>query len=47
MGRQGRRCKHLLGDFKEKGEYWKLKEETLDRTVWRNGFGRGCGLVVR
>jgi len=24
-----------------------LKEEELDRTVWRTGFGRGCGPVVR
>jgi hypothetical protein len=24
-----------------------LKEEALDRTVWRNRFGRGFGLVVR
>ena len=27
--------------------YWTLKEEALDRTVWRTGFGRGCGPVVR
>jgi len=24
-----------------------LKEEALDRTVWRTGFVRGCGPVVR
>ena len=24
-----------------------MKEDTLDRTVCRNGFGRGCGPVVR
>jgi hypothetical protein len=24
-----------------------LKEEALDRTVWRNRFGRGFGPVVR
>jgi len=24
-----------------------LKEEALDRTVWRDGFGRGFGPVVR
>jgi hypothetical protein len=24
-----------------------LKEEALDRTMWRNRFGRGFGLVVR
>jgi hypothetical protein len=27
--------------------YWKLKEEALDRTLWRTGFGRGCGAVAR
>jgi hypothetical protein len=27
--------------------YWKLKEEALDRTVWRTGFGRGYGPVVK
>jgi hypothetical protein len=27
--------------------YWKLKEEALDRTVWRTCFGRGYGPVVR
>ena len=44
-GRRGRRRKQLLVHFKEAGGYWKLKEEALDRTRWRNGFGRGCGLV--
>jgi len=24
-----------------------LKEEEVDRTLWRNLFGRGCGPVVR
>jgi len=24
-----------------------LKEEALDRTMWRNSFGRGVGPVVR
>ena len=32
-GRGGRR-KQLLHDLKEKRGYWKLEEETLDRTVW-------------
>ena len=31
-GRRGR-SKQLLGNLKEKREYWKLKEEALDRTV--------------
>jgi hypothetical protein len=46
-GRRGRRSKKLLDDFKEKLGYWKLKEDALDRIVWRNRFGRGCGPVVR
>ena len=25
--------------------YWKVKEEALGRTVYRTGFGRGCGSV--
>jgi len=37
-GIQGRRRRQLLDDFKEKREYWKLKEEALDRTLWRTGF---------
>jgi len=45
-GRRGR-CKQLLDDLTEKRGYWKLKEETLDRTVWRIRIGRGCGPVVR
>jgi hypothetical protein len=46
-GRQGRRRKQLLDDLKEKRGYFKLKEETLDRTVRRTRFGRGYGPVVR
>jgi hypothetical protein len=34
-GRLGRRRKQLLDDLKEKRRYWKLKEEALDRTLWR------------
>ena len=26
--------------------YYQLKEEALDRTMWRNRFGRGFGPVV-
>jgi hypothetical protein len=29
MGRQGRRCKQLLGDFRERRGYSKLKNEAL------------------
>jgi hypothetical protein len=47
LGRQGRRCKQLLDDLKEKRRYWKLKEEVLDRTLWRTRFGRGYGPFAR
>jgi hypothetical protein len=46
-GRRRRRRKKLLDDLKEKREYSHLKEEALDRTMWRARFGRGFGLVVR
>jgi hypothetical protein len=46
-GRRGRRRKQLLNNLKEKRGYWKLKEEALDRTVWRTRFGRGYGPVVK
>ena len=45
--RQGRRCKKLLDDLKDRRGYSHLKEEALDHTVWRNRFGRGIGTVVR
>jgi hypothetical protein len=45
--RRGRRHKQILYDLKAKRSYWKLKEEELDRTVWRTHFGRGYGPVVR
>jgi hypothetical protein len=46
-GRRGRRRKQLLDDLKGKRRYWKLKEEALDRTLWRSRFERGYGPVVR
>jgi hypothetical protein len=46
-GRRGRRRKELLDDLKEKRIYWKLKEEVLDRTLWRTRFGRGYGPDVK
>jgi hypothetical protein len=46
-GKRRRGRKQSLDDLKKTGGYWKLKEETLDRSVWRNGFGRGYGPVVR
>jgi hypothetical protein len=46
-GRQGRRRRKLLDDLKERREYSHLKDEALDSTMWRAGFGRGFGTVVR
>jgi hypothetical protein len=46
-GRQGRRSKQLTDELKEIRGYWKLKEETLDHTLYRAGFGRGCGPFVK
>ena len=46
-GRQGRRRRKLLDDLKERRGYCHLKEEALDRTMWRGCFGRGFGPVVR
>ena len=45
--RQGRRRTKLLDDLKERTGYSHLKEEALDRTMWRARFGRGFGPVVR
>ena len=45
--RRGRRRKKLLDDLKGRRGYSHLKEEALDRTMWRNRFGRGFGPVVR
>ena len=46
-GRRGRKRKQLLDDLKEKRGYCELKEEALDCTVWKTGFRRACGPVVR
>jgi len=46
-GRRGRRSRKLLNDVKERRGYSHLKEEALDRTMWRASFGRGFGPVVR
>ena len=44
--RRGRRRKKLLDDLKDRRGYCQLKEEAVDRTMWRNRFGRGFGAVV-
>ena len=38
-GRRGGRRRKLLDDLKERREYFHLKEEALDLTVWRARFG--------
>ena len=54
--RQGRRRKKLLDDPEDRTGYSHVKEEALDRNMWRDRFGRGfepdisesgCGSVVR
>jgi hypothetical protein len=44
--RQGRRRKKLLDELENRKGYCELKEEALDRTMWRNRFARGFGPVV-
>jgi hypothetical protein len=46
-GRRRIRRRKLLDDLKEMRGYSHLKEEALDRTMCRAGFGRGFGPVVR
>jgi hypothetical protein len=45
--RLGRRRKKLLDDLKDRRGYSHLKEEALDRSIWRNHFGRDFGSVIR
>jgi len=42
-----RRREQLLDDCTAARNYWELKDEVLDRNVWRNHFGRDYGPVVR
>jgi hypothetical protein len=46
-GRQGRRRRKLLDDLKERRGCSHLKEEAVDRTMWRARFVRGFGPVIR
>jgi hypothetical protein len=46
-GRRGGRRKQLLDDLKGKRRYCKLKEEALDRTLWRTRFERNYGPVIK
>ena len=45
--RHGRRRKKLLDDLKDRRGYSHLKEEAVDRTMWRTRFGGGIGPVIR
>jgi hypothetical protein len=42
--RRGRRRKKLLDELKERRGYSHLKEEALDRAMWRNRFGEALNL---
>ena len=46
-GRRGRRRRKQLDALKERRGYSHMKEEALDRTMWRARFGRVFGPVVR
>jgi len=46
-GSRRRKRRMLLDDLKGRRGYSHLKEEALDRTMWRARFGRGFGPVVR
>jgi hypothetical protein len=46
-GRRGSSRKHLLDDVKETRRCRTLKDEALDRTLFRTRFGGGYGPVVR
>jgi len=45
--RRGRRRKKLLDKLKNRRGYSHLKEEALERTIWRHRFGGGIEPVVR
>jgi hypothetical protein len=42
-----KKCKKLLDDLKDRRGHPHLNEESLDRPIWRNRFGRGFGPVIR
>ena len=45
-GKRGRRRRNLLDGLEDSRGSCELKEEALDRTVWRDCFGRGFGPLV-
>jgi hypothetical protein len=44
---QGNGSKQLLDDLIQTARYWKVKDEVLDRAVWRIRFGRDYGPEMR
>jgi hypothetical protein len=44
-GKTTKKTEEFCMALNEKRGYWKLKEEALDRTVWRTRFGESCGHV--
>jgi hypothetical protein len=46
-GRRRSKRRKLLDELKERRGYCHLKEEALDRIMWRARFGRGFGPVAR
>jgi len=46
-GGRGKRRKEVLDELKETRDSVKLREEALNRTVWRTGYERGYRRVVR
>ena len=46
-GRRGGRRRKLLDDLKERIGHSRLKDDGLDRTIWRARFERGFGPAVR
>ena len=43
-GRRGRRRRKLVHDLEDRRGYSHLKEEALDRTMWRNRFEEALDL---
>jgi hypothetical protein len=46
-GRRGRRRRKLLDDLKERRGYCHLKEDALDGTMYRAGFGDRSEMKTR
>jgi hypothetical protein len=42
---RGRRLKQILSDHKKMRGYWKLREEAIDRFLYRTTFGEIMDLV--